>query len=84
MEKLNVYAAKLIPKNENFAQGHRACQGCAEALALRQIGLKMYPPQEGMQVLDIGCGTGVHLKMYQEKGCQVMVDHRFSLITVLR
>ena len=38
MEKLNVYAAKLAPKNENFGQGHRACQGCAEALAVRQIG----------------------------------------------
>ena len=38
MEKLNVYAAKLVPKNENFGQGHRACQGCAEALAVRQIG----------------------------------------------
>ncbi len=38
MEKMNVYAAKLVPKNENFAQGHRACQGCAEALAVRQIG----------------------------------------------
>ena len=38
MEKLNVYAAKLVPKNENFGQGHRACQGGAEALAVRQIG----------------------------------------------
>ena len=38
MEKLNVFAAKLVPKNENFTQGHRACQGCAEALAIRQIG----------------------------------------------
>ncbi len=38
MEKMNVYAAKLVPKNENFTQGHRACQGCAEALAVRQIG----------------------------------------------
>jgi pyruvate ferredoxin oxidoreductase beta subunit len=38
MEKMNVYAAKLVPKNENFGQGHRACQGCAEALAVRQIG----------------------------------------------
>jgi pyruvate ferredoxin oxidoreductase beta subunit len=38
MEKLNVFAAKLVPKNENFTQGHRACQGCAEALAVRQIG----------------------------------------------
>ncbi|MFQ6078756.1 MAG: pyruvate synthase subunit PorB [Thermodesulfobacteriota bacterium] len=41
MEKLNVYAAKLVPKNENFGQGHRACQGCAEALAVRQIGKAM-------------------------------------------
>ena len=38
MEKLNVFAAKLVPKNENFTQGHRACQGCAEALAIRQVG----------------------------------------------
>jgi pyruvate ferredoxin oxidoreductase beta subunit len=38
MEKLNVYAAKLVPKNENFGQGHRACQGCAEALAVRLAG----------------------------------------------
>jgi len=40
-------------------------------LALRQIGLKMYPPKKEMQVLDIGCGTGVHLKLYQDKGCRV-------------
>ena len=25
---------------------------------LRMIGMKIYPPKAGMDVLDIGCGTG--------------------------
>lgn len=37
MEPLNVYAARLITKKEYFAPGHRACQGCAEALAVRLV-----------------------------------------------
>ncbi len=37
MEPLNVYAARLVSKKENFAPGHRACQGCAEALAVRLV-----------------------------------------------
>ncbi|MDY0005162.1 MAG: pyruvate synthase subunit PorB [Polyangia bacterium] len=32
---MNVYAAKLLPQEELFTSGHRACQGCAPALALR-------------------------------------------------
>lgn len=38
---------------------------------LRKIGLKMYPVSPGMDILDIGCGTGVHLKLYQNKKCNV-------------
>ena len=38
---------------------------------LRQIGLKMFPVTEGMNILDMGCGTGAHLKIYQEKGCNL-------------
>jgi pyruvate ferredoxin oxidoreductase beta subunit len=37
MEKYNVYAARLLPKEEYVASGHRACQGCAEILALRMV-----------------------------------------------
>jgi len=37
MEGLNVYASRLITKKEYFTPGHRACQGCAEALAVRLV-----------------------------------------------
>ncbi len=35
MEKYAVYVPKLVPKQEKFAPGHRACIGCGEALAVR-------------------------------------------------
>ena len=38
---------------------------------IRQIGMKMYPPQEGMHVLDVGCGTGTNLMLYHQAGCKV-------------
>ncbi|MBN2468081.1 MAG: pyruvate synthase subunit beta [Deltaproteobacteria bacterium] len=37
MEQFNVYAARLVTKKEYFTPGHRACQGCAEALAVRMV-----------------------------------------------
>ncbi len=37
MEKFNVYAARLLPKEDFVSTGHRACQGCGEVLALRQV-----------------------------------------------
>lgn len=38
---------------------------------VRQIGLRMYPPQEGMRVLDVGCGTGTNLSLHHPAGCEV-------------
>ncbi len=37
MENLNVYAVRLLSQKEHFAPGHRSCQGCAEALAVRLV-----------------------------------------------
>ena len=34
-ENLNVFAVRTLTQKEYFAPGHRACQGCAEALAVR-------------------------------------------------
>jgi len=33
----NVFAAKMLPQRELFSPGHRACQGCAPALAMRYM-----------------------------------------------
>ena len=37
LDRLNVYASRLVSQKEYFVPGHRACQGCAEALALRLV-----------------------------------------------
>ncbi len=40
-------------------------------MRLRKNMLKMYPPKKGMHVLEVGCGTGINLKLYQKAGCEV-------------
>ena len=48
---------------------------------LWEIGLSLYPPQKQMRVLDIGCGTGAHLRMYQKAGCEVFgIDKSPSML----
>jgi pyruvate ferredoxin oxidoreductase beta subunit len=37
MDKYGLYVPKLAPKKEYFAPGHRACVGCGEMLAVRQV-----------------------------------------------
>ncbi|MFH0800268.1 MAG: pyruvate synthase subunit PorB [Pseudomonadota bacterium] len=34
---LSVYASRITDKSEHFTSGHRACVGCAEALAVRMV-----------------------------------------------
>ena len=31
----------------------------------------MQPPQKDMRLLEVGCGTGSNLKLYQQDGCRV-------------
>ncbi len=37
MESQAIYVPRLLPKQEHLAPGHRACIGCCEVLALRQV-----------------------------------------------
>jgi pyruvate ferredoxin oxidoreductase beta subunit len=36
-QKFDTYASRLMPRKEFFTSGHRACQGCGEALAVRWV-----------------------------------------------
>jgi pyruvate ferredoxin oxidoreductase beta subunit len=36
-QKYDVYASRLLPREEFFTSGHRSCQGCGEALAVRWV-----------------------------------------------
>ena len=52
---------------------------------LRVMGMKMFPPYKGMCVLDIGCGTGTHLAIYQKIGCTVVgIDSSPAMLEVAR
>lgn len=52
---------------------------------LRKIGMKMYPPKEGMFVLDVGCGTGTNLMLYHEAGCKTSgIDLSPSMVEVAK
>ncbi len=37
VDRFSIFASKLIPREEHFAPGHRACQGCGLALAVRLV-----------------------------------------------
>lgn len=36
-QKYDTYASRLLPREEYFSPGHRSCQGCGEALAVRWV-----------------------------------------------
>jgi ubiquinone/menaquinone biosynthesis C-methylase UbiE len=38
---------------------------------VRQRALNLLPPEDGWQVLDVGCGTGTGMVPYLEAGCRV-------------
>jgi len=38
---------------------------------LRAMAARVVPPKKGMKVLDVGCGTGAQLAIYQQGGCEV-------------
>ncbi len=52
---------------------------------LRLLGVRMFPPEHNMKVLDVGCGTGVHLDIYRRSGCELYgIDNSPSMLDVAR
>lgn len=52
---------------------------------LRLLGLRMYVPPRGAAVLDVGCGTGSHLAVYQRFGCRLHgIDHSPGMLAQAR
>ena len=53
--------------------------------ALRLLGLRMFRPREGMTILDVGCGTGAHLEIYERYGCALYgIDPSPAMIEIAR
>ena len=54
-------------------------------IALKRKRLQLAPPRRGLRVLDVGCGTGADLKLYQRGGCTVSgVDLSAAMLKAAR
>jgi len=52
---------------------------------LKLIGIKMFRPSKGMNILDVGCGTGSHLELYKRYQCNLYgLDLSPSMLEVAR
>jgi len=52
---------------------------------LRKILYRLYPPEQGMHVLEVGCGTGTNLQIYHNAGCEIFgIDLSPSMLAQAR
>ena len=55
------------------------------AARLRNVGLSMFPPRENLSILDVGCGTGTQLALYQKAGCKLFgIDLSPAMLAIAR
>ncbi|MFH2220054.1 MAG: class I SAM-dependent methyltransferase [Pseudomonadota bacterium] len=54
-------------------------------IPIGEDGRKMFPPVNGVRVLEVGCGTGTHLKFYQKAGCSIFgIDLSPAMLAIAR
>jgi ubiquinone/menaquinone biosynthesis C-methylase UbiE len=52
---------------------------------LKLVGIRMFRPAKEMSILDVGCGTGSHLELYQRYKCNLYgLDVSPSMLDVAR
>ena len=52
---------------------------------LKLVGIRMFRPKPDMCILDVGCGTGSHLELYQRYHCNLYgLDLSPSMLSVAR
>ena len=52
---------------------------------LKLVGIRMFRPSKGMNILDVGCGTGSHLELYQRYKCNLFgIDLSPSMLDIAR
>jgi ubiquinone/menaquinone biosynthesis C-methylase UbiE len=52
---------------------------------LKLVGIRMFRPSRGLNILDVGCGTGSHLELYQRYECNLYgLDLSPSMLEVAR
>jgi ubiquinone/menaquinone biosynthesis C-methylase UbiE len=52
---------------------------------LRLVGIRMFRPKKGMNILDVGCGTGAHLEFFKRYECNLYgLDRSPSMLEAAR
>jgi ubiquinone/menaquinone biosynthesis C-methylase UbiE len=52
---------------------------------LSVLGLRLFLPKEGMAILDVGCGTGLHLELYRKYRCALYgIDPSSAMLKIAR
>jgi ubiquinone/menaquinone biosynthesis C-methylase UbiE len=54
-------------------------------ITIKPVRMRLAPPNPGMKVLDVGCGTGSDLELYHRAGCKVYgIDLSPAMLAVAR
>jgi ubiquinone/menaquinone biosynthesis C-methylase UbiE len=74
-------------KKDAYASASRKYDRMVEPSArrLREPGLTLFPPRDNLKILDVACGTGNQLALYNRAGCELSgVDRSPAMLEVAR